>query len=406
MFFLRPARPTDLETLFKLAKTVYFTNLPADREAISERIRWSQECFRGGKPAVGLGRADATWSATKHHRGQRRVGGAAGRSPHYMFVLEDSTTGAALGTSAVIAEMGQPGNPNVSLQLRRREMFSADLQSGMTHVTVQAVFEENGPTEIGGLILGPSFRGARLGRQLSLVRFHYMGLHPERFKDRVLAEMMGPVTPEGASPFWECFGRRFINLPYHEADLFCEKSREFMLSLLPREEIYLTLLPAEARACVGKVPEETAPARRILESVGFRYHDRIDPFDAGPHLTADTADISMVRDTKRVQCAGQLGREKARRMGFVSREDPKDSDTPFVAVYTEYALTPDGGALLPAEALSLLHASEGTTLGLTPLDIPAPAAGPARGGARETAAASGGARSTGKPGSKKRGASA
>lgn len=380
MFFLRQARPNDLETLFKLAKTVYFTNLPADREAIAERIRWSQECFRGGKPAVGLGRADATWNGAARGagRGPRRVGGAGGRSPHYMFVLEDSTTGAALGTSAIIAEMGQPGNPNVSLQLRRREMFSSDLQSGLTHVTVQAVFEENGPTEIGGLILGPTFRGARLGRQLSLVRFHFMGLHPERFKDRVLAEMMGPVSPEGVSPFWEHFGRRFINLPYHEADSFCEKSREFMLSLLPREEIYLTLLPAEARACVGKVPEETAAARRILEKIGFRYHDRVDPFDAGPHLTAETAAIPLVRDTRRVTCAGAMGKEKPKHAGFVSREDPKDADNPFLAVFTEYVPTPDGaGVRLPAEALSLLHATEGATLGLTPLEGAGPAPKPA-----------------------------
>lgn len=379
MFFLRQARPTDLETLFKLAKTVYFTNLPADREAISERIRWSQECFRGGKPAVGLGRADASWNGRTAGRGGR-VGGAGGRSPHYMFVLEDSSTGAALGTSAIIAEMGQPGNPNISLQLRRREMFSSDLQSGLTHVTVQAVFEENGPTEIGGLILGPTFRGARLGRQLSLVRFHYMGLHPERFKDRVLAEMMGPVSPEGVSPFWECFGRRFINLPYHEADLFCEKSREFMQSLLPREEIYLTLLPAEARACIGKVPEETAPARRILEKIGFKYEDRIDPFDAGPHLTARTADISLVRATRRVTCAGALGKERTKLAGFVSRENPKDADNPFLAVFTEYAETPDGsGVRLPSEALSLLHAEEGASLGLTPLEGAGSPAGPASG---------------------------
>ena len=54
-----------------------------------------------------------------------------------------------------------------------------------------------------------------------------------------------------------------------EADKFCQYSREFMTSLLPRDEIFLTLLPPEARALIGQVGTDTAPARRMLEELGF-----------------------------------------------------------------------------------------------------------------------------------------
>src|SRR5690606_38175876 len=218
----------------------------------------------------------------------------------------DSDTGNALGTSQVVARMGSPGNPNLSMRLRRREFFSKDLQTGATHVTAQLVLDESGPTEIGGLILQPSFRGhrAKLGKQLALVRFHYIALHRELFGERVLAEMMAPISDDGRNEFWEAFGRRFINLSYAEADRFCQNSREFMTSLLPREEIYLTLLSAEARRSVGEVNVETVRARRMLENIGFRYHDMVDPFDGGPHLECPTDDITIVKATRRVPLLG------------------------------------------------------------------------------------------------------
>ena len=33
----------------------------------------------------------------------------------------------------------------------------------------------------------------------------------------------------------------------------------------------------------------------MLERIGFRYVERIDPFDGGPHFEAEPADVSLVR---------------------------------------------------------------------------------------------------------------
>ncbi len=362
-FIIRQAEPRDASTLLKLARMVHFINLPPDRDIITEKIRWSRQSFRAARQGKG--------ALDKLAHSSSGLGGSPGaRSPQFMFVIEDDSTGNTLGTSALIAGMGAKGSPNVSLQLRKREFFSEDLQIGATHVTAQVVLDEDGPTEIGGLILGPSSRGhkAKLGKHLSMIRFHYIGLQRAHFSDRLLAEMMAPITPDGRNTMWEYFGRRFINLTYDEADRFCAHSREFMTSLLPREEIYLTLLPPEARAVIGQVGPDTRPARAMLERLGFVYRDRIDPFDGGPHMEAVTDDVPLVKATVRVELEGTCPVKSAKKHGYVSFEGGP-AGLNFRAVYGEYAEAGAGAIRLPAATMRALEAEPGATLGLTPIEV-------------------------------------
>ena len=235
----------------------------------------------------------------------------------------------------IVARMGGPGHPNISFELHKRHFFSEDLQQGTSHTIAELMLDESGPSEIGGLILGPSYRGhpGKLGKQLSMIRFHFMGLHRKVFADRVLAEMMAPITADGQNTLWEYLGRRFINLPYTEADKFCQRSREFMISLLPREPIYLSLLAPEARKLVGQVGPDTVPARKMLEDLGFKYTNRVDPFDGGPHLEALTDQIPLVRETRRLPLAGVCDRGACQQSGFVSVGDEEGEvcagDAPF-----------------------------------------------------------------------------
>jgi len=362
MFLIRQAKPDDLDTLLKLAKMVHFINLPADRGVIENKIRWSAQSFARVRSGAPVGRAEDEPDLPA-------LGGAAGSSPLFMFIVEDLDTGNTVGTSSLVQRMGGPGQPNVTMELTKKEFFSEDLQAGATHVTAKVVLDESGPSEIGGLIVGPSFRRhpLKVGKQLSLVRFHYLGLHRERFQDRVLAEMMAPLTPDGRNTFWEYFGRRFINLTYDEADRFCQKSREFMISLLPREEIYLTLLPPEARAIVGKVGRDTVPARRMLEAMGFEFRGRIDPFDAGPHLMADTDRIPLVGATRRATLGEPIEPGAGSGVGFISVDRDAPPAGGFRCVWAEYALDADA-VRTTAQALSALRAAPGDEVGLTPVE--------------------------------------
>ena len=42
---------------------------------------------------------------------------------------------------------------------------------------------------------------------------------------------------------------------------------------------------------------------KLLKRIGFRYADRIDPFDGGPHFTAPTDEITLVQRTRRARIA-------------------------------------------------------------------------------------------------------
>lgn len=378
MFLIRRAKIEDVGTLLKLAKMVHFINLPADRDIISEKVARSRESFLKAAEHPVVADDVAAPPAVEVAPSPRPPGLGDGlaslirSSDLFMFVLEEIAdaaepeTGSVLGTSQIISRMGGPGQPNVSFKLSRKDMFSQSLQVGVTHTLAKLVLDESGPTEIGGLILQPSYRGhkLRLGRFLSLIRFHYMGLNRALFSPRVIAELMGPMMADGQNTLWEYLGRRFINLTYAEADRFCQYSKEFMFTLLPREEIYLTLLPPEARAVIAQVGPETAPARRMLEKLNFRYEDHIDPFDGGPHLQAVTDEITLVKDTRRGTLGADIAIDKCTKNGFVS---VLDEDAEFRAVETPFDVDRQGKIRLPAAVRELLGAEPGMNAGYTPL---------------------------------------
>ncbi|MBM4111891.1 MAG: arginine N-succinyltransferase [Phycisphaerae bacterium] len=373
MFLVRQAHSDDLPTLLKLAKMVHFINLPADKDIIAAKIGRSRKSFSG--------------QAKDPHERQ------------FMFVLEDSESGAVIGTSAIMSCISWPGWPHVFLQVRRRSYFSEDLQHGSVHTTVQFATDESGPSEVGGLILAPGYRGhrERLGSLLSLIRLHFVGLHRAEFADRMLAELMGPVTPDSQTLLWEYLGRRFINLSYDEADLFCQHSKEFMTSLWPRDEMHASVLPAEARALIGKVGEETVAAKAMLERQGFTFNGQVDPFDGGPYLEAKTDEIPLVRATRAMKLAGAIddagaggakGSDGAKRgdgakgasraesasTGFVSFRSKEHG---FRAVRSRIGI--DGeGVRLPESVIDLLGARKGIEIGVTPLDAPSEAKGRSR----------------------------
>ncbi len=339
MFLIRQVTVDDASTLLKLAKMVHFINLPADPDIIRTKIVRSRRSFAGD--------ADDE------------------REREFVFVMEDTETGNVVGTSSIVATVSWPGHPHTFFQVRKREHYSDDLQTGQVHTTLEFGTDETGPSEIGGLILGPSYRGhkEKLGMQLSLIRFHFIGLNRQSFPDRILAEMMGPLTPDSQNLLWEYLGRRFINLTFAEADRFCQRSKEFITSLFPKGEIYLSLLPPEARSLVGRVGAETEPAKRLLERIGFSYEGRIDPFDAGPYLEANVDDIALVNTTKPVTLKG-TGTNFSN-VGFVSTH----RSSGFRAMRCGFDESADG-VTIPTEVADLLEIKTGDSIGLTALPEP------------------------------------
>lgn len=268
-FVIRSVRHDDITQLMDLARQFTLLNLPADKRILSDKIERSLASFEGGRP--------------KH-------------KSEYLFVAEDLEESLIVGSSLILGKHGTEEIPHSFFRILKKNHFSEDLGIGFIHQVLRFQIDMDGPSEIGGLLVDKLYRRRleKIGKQISLARFLYVGMFPERFESRVLCELTPPLTDEGRSEFWEALGRRFTGLPYQEADMLSQSHREFIRSLFPEEDIYLCLLDAKARTVLGRVGEHTKPAQHLLESIGFTYQDEVDPFDGGPHFGCDVADIGPV----------------------------------------------------------------------------------------------------------------
>lgn len=271
-YLLRSVQLSDLKDLYKLSKIVNFINLPPDESQLELLIKKSLKSF-----AAPLKRFEENF---------------------YMFVVENLKDNLVVGCSLIHAQHGSIKEPHYFLKIGQEYKYSKSLNTGFVHGTLKLGFETNGYTEIGALLLHPDHRanGEKIGKQISFVRFLYMAIYPDRFKELIHAELMPPLDEDGNSPLWEAIGRRFLNMDYQEADLISRKNKEFILSLYPSNNIYQTLLPAEARLSIGKVAVDTEPVKKMLEEIGFYYTQEVDPFDGGPHFRCPLKDILVIKE--------------------------------------------------------------------------------------------------------------
>jgi arginine N-succinyltransferase len=278
---VRDAESRDVEDLYALARTATFLNLPADRSLLAKKITRSQNSFRKKQRSM----ADA----------------------QYLLVLEDTEENRVIGSCSIIAQHGTPEEPHSYFEVLTKKKISKSLHIGFLHQVLRMGFDTDGPTEIGGLVILPEYRRhpERLGKLLSFSRFMYIAARRAQFREDVLSELMPPLNERGDSPIWEEVGRKFTNLRYDEADRLSRKNKEFFSALFPEGDIYTCMLSGEARQAIGEVGEDTMPVKRMLEGIGFKYRDMIDPFDGGPHFWAKTAQIEPVKFTRQLRPLGK-----------------------------------------------------------------------------------------------------
>jgi arginine N-succinyltransferase len=357
VLILRPVAEGDLDALVGLAAQLDSVNLPSDREFLAERIEASLSSFaaaQGGAAAA----LRASEAAGERSRGDWRDG-------VYVFVLEDAERGACVGTSTLVAKHGRPGRPYFWLAVTREERRSAELGRRFVHTKLQLHSSENGPTEVGGLVLDPSYRNdpERCGKALSIVRFAFISMHPQLFEREVIAEMLPPLQESGVKTLWDAFGARFTGLSYREADQLSARSKQFIADLFPRDPVYTTLFPEDVQAMIGRTQADAAA--RILEKLGFRYLNQVDPFDGGPYYGAGRDAIASVRERRQLVLQGvapepvepgwgPLALLSAEgRQGFRSTVVPlDDEDAPIVSKECREALGVSGGDRVNVTPLS------------------------------------------------------
>ena len=256
--------------MLAVAEYLDTVNLPADRAHIEAILDRSEKSWTSEVPA--------------HER-------------EFLFVLEDLEKRRIIGTSMIYAQHGTRRAPHIFFRVENDERYSVTLDKYFVHQTLRIGYNYDGPTEIGGLILLPEYRRGTeaLGKALSYVRFLYMRMHRDVFRDNVLSELLPPLEPDGTSKLWEALGRQFTGLTYQEADLLSKDNKEFIHALFPDDPIHTELLPADVRAVIGQVGPETKAVESMLRRIGFDYAGQIDPFDGGPHFAARTDAITVVQ---------------------------------------------------------------------------------------------------------------
>jgi arginine N-succinyltransferase len=340
LFVLRSVSLSDLNDLYDLSGKVSFINLPHDLEIIKRKLSKSERSFEEPHELL--------------------------TENYYFFVLEDVAKQSVIGVSMIHAQHGTDKEPHFFLRVANEHKYSQTINTGFVHGTLKLGLDTNGPTEIGGLVVDPEYRGnpEKLGKQISFVRFLYMAMNRDRFRDTVLSELMPPLDPEGNSLLWEALGRRFMNMDYDQADRLSRSNKEFILSLFPSDNIYMTLLKPGVRNAIGKVGPDTEPVKNMLEKIGFQYMNEVDPFDGGPHYKARMSDISLIRNYQEYTLTKKTitdGKSTSLLVSFIN------SKHQFYAIKTKaFVSKKDGQINLANEIIERYELEDGILIGSIP----------------------------------------
>lgn len=266
----RRAEPKDLDAIHALSLQSGhgITTLPKDKTLLQSRLEWSAQSFSKSlkKP----------------------------ENEYYLFLLEDTSTGKVVGTSAIESAIGHDV-PFYSYKLCKQTRVCHSLMRRSDYEVLMLVNDNQERSELCTLFLEPNYRINGHGLLLSRARFLFIAEHPQRFSKTIIAEMRGISDDDGNSPFWDNLGQHFFHMSFMEADqLTLSSNKQFIADLMPRNPIYVSLLPKIAQEVIGKPHPSTLSAMSILLREGFHYNGYVDIFDGGPTIEALSHHIQTI----------------------------------------------------------------------------------------------------------------
>ncbi|QIR13627.1 arginine N-succinyltransferase [Shewanella aestuarii] len=274
MLIIRPIRASDYEALYSIAVESGhgFTSLPVNEELLRSKIA----------------RAEASF--TKQVDKPFDEG--------YLMVLEDTTTEEVVGTCGIEAAVGMV-DAFYHYRLGTEVYHSQQIAVRNEVETLTLCHDYTGAAEVCTLFLKSAYRKGNNGRMLSRSRFLLLAQHPQRFGETVIAEMRGVSDEHGESPFYEWLQQHFLGIDFVEADYLSGLGKKaFMAEMMPRNPVYVCMLPKKAQKVIGEVHKNTKPALRLLQSEGFRFRNYVDIFDGGPTVECRLSDIKSVKRSR------------------------------------------------------------------------------------------------------------
>lgn len=276
-FVIRSAGEADLQSLYEMAKRTGggFTNLPPDKPSLAAKLATSAEAFARDDDVL---------------------------APDlFVFVLENRATGEVRGTCQIFSQVGQKW-PFYSYRMGVLTQHSVELDRTFRAEMLNLSTDLEGASEVGGLFLHPGERAGGLGLLIARSRYLFIGAHRPRFGERCIAELRGVIDEAGGSPFWDGVAGKFFGMSFQDADEFNAKhGNQFIADLMPKYPIYTALLPASARAVMGKPHDSGIPALRMLEREGFASEGYIDIFDGGPTVWTMIDHVRTVHECRTLE---------------------------------------------------------------------------------------------------------
>jgi arginine N-succinyltransferase len=344
-FLFRAAGPADLEAFERAAaaSVIGITTLPADRDALAEKLQRSAAAFASADDASG--------------------------EEIHLFVVEDLERPEGqrvVGTSGIAASAGFADR----FYSYRNEMVvhhSAALQASNRVHTLHLCHDLTGHTLLTSFWIDPAYAHSAAPQLLSRARLLFIAEFAERFSDRIAAESPGLADEAGRCPFWDAVGRRFFAMDYPQVErLTGGRSKAFIAELMPQCPIYVPLLPDEAQWAIGQLHPVAELPFSILLDEGFDTETYVDIFDGGPTVDARLAMLRSVAGSRRSgwarAAAGGPGGTDWQLVTNGRRHD-------FAALLVPQSAVGDEPALPPAAA-ALLQLAGGDTVRSTALALP------------------------------------
>lgn len=328
-FRLRAAQIADLEQLYEMAKLTGggFTNLPADRTALTRKLERAEEAFARTYDDLG--------------------------DDQFTLVLENTETSQVRGTCQMFSQVGQQW-PFYSYRMTTLTQHSQELDRTVRAELLSLVTDLEGCSEVGGLFLHPAERAGGFGLLLARSRYLFIAMHRARFADRVIAELRGVIDDRGGSPFWDGVAGRFFGMTFQEADYFnAINGNQFIADLMPKHPVYIAMLDEEAKKVIGVPHPSGRAAMRMLENEGFAAEGYVDIFDGGPTMTARTSQVRSVRKAQPGKVSDtdlDIGERALIATGTLAS---------FRSVYGMREIADDGSIAIDAMAAQTLEVGEG-----------------------------------------------
>ncbi len=324
MIIVRTAQESDLDDVFVLAEQAFpgMTTLPPDREVLAAKLANSVRSVNRSviEPATET----------------------------YFLVMEDTELNKVVGTAAVIACLGSK-DEFYSYKLNRVTQSCKELNKRVSVQTLNLSNHFEGYSEVATLYLDKDYRKNGNGKLLAKTRYLFMAQFRNRFPEGVMADLRGYFDDEGNSPFWNAVGSHFFEMDFAEADLYgAVHGNQFIADLMPKQPIYVNMLPHDAQAVIGKPNNVGKPAMKMLENEGFRWNGHVDIFDAAPSVDTKIDDIETIKHSHRAEVIG-ISEYEGDPLAFIASSDISSFRSCAATISIE-----KGGVRLPRDVMKAL----------------------------------------------------